>query len=642
MHPKYQGVKYYSASDYSICAHLKKAEPIMDAFDPGKTYTDVNEVLELYNIQQLMDIAYLREWDEQTKLRYKTICKQFSQTIGRYFAGINNNNFTDVYDAVCMLYKDDFWAVFVNYKTYLRISGEVFFNFLNRPETTLGHMLCRKDLVKRFDHEFAETMRHSDQTARLIVSKYLEKHDKPMHYYFPNELKSEEYDGILRKYVESDNVSFHVLQLLENAQSTKECPISDRLRQSARHAAKAYWKKRSVNAAQIEYGLRVGFCDQLEWKKEYQEGNTWYVSYDTKWLSGNLDYPTILDNFAYTFEQFDFCGRSTLCAKQSRISAVESIFQTRGIKDYPVGTAFNCEEALTTMQTNGYYNLLRAYNVQLEDVFKWFFEEYLPDEFGANVFRFNPPTVESTPVEKCRSLASEMDGVLKQFQMFVEDGSIDWERFAMSSSQIDFSQIPSLVPHKYAYVVKDECKEIQHILFSGQSVLAYAENEPDRYDSFYDNLLNKKMCLTDFALYQEKPIYFLIEHGYVLRDETDNLQINKIKCAILKDAYENEVLCPQWVPTWMDEIDRMCSSGDLCYGSTLFSIPEAKYLNYMLNRSEFSNGLDLRNKYIHSTYLSDDNIVMMDYMRLLKIMVLVIGKINEEFCLRDMQCGASG
>lgn len=294
------------------------------------------------------------------------------------------------------------------------------------------------------------------------------------------------------------------------------------------------------------------------------------------------------------------------------------------------------------MQTNGYYNLLRAYNVQLEDVFKWFFEEYLPDEFGANVFRFNPPTVESTPVEKCRSLASEMDGVLKQFQMFVEDGSIDWERFAMSSSQIDFSQIPSLIPHKYAYVVKEECKDIQHILLSDQSILAYAENEPDRYDSFYDILLNEKMCLTDFALYQEKPIYFLIEHGYVLRDETDNLQINKIKCAILKDAYENEVLCPQWVPMWMDEIDRMCSSGDLCYGSTLFSIPEAKYLNYMLNRSEFSNGLDLRNKYIHSTYLSDDNIVMMDYMRLLKIMVLVIGKINEEFCLRDMQCGASG
>lgn len=57
--------------------------------------------------------------------------------------------------------------------------------------------------------------------------------------------------------------------------------------------------------------------------------------------------------------------------------------------------------------------------------------------------------------------------------------------------------------------------------------------------------------------------------------------------------------------------------------------------NYELNKSTYSNGLDLRNKYAHSTYPEDEKIQEMDYMILLKIMILVVTKINEEFCLRE-------
>ena len=60
------------------------------------------------------------------------------------------------------------------------------------------------------------------------------------------------------------------------------------------------------------------------------------------------------------------------------------------------------------------------------------------------------------------------------------------------------------------------------------------------------------------------------------------------------------------------------------------------YLNYMLNKSEYSNGLDLRNKYSHDTCSLKEEVQIQDYLELLKIMVLIIIKINEEFCLREM------
>lgn len=89
------------------------------------------------------------------------------------------------------------------------------------------------------------------------------------------------------------------------------------------------------------------------------------------------------------------------------------------------------------------------------------------------------------------------------------------------------------------------------------------------------------------------------------------------------------MICVQYY----EQLGEWIDLSELRIGSSLFSEPEQDYLNYMLNKSAFSNGLDLRNKYSHSTYPSDEQTQLTDYVELLKIMILVIGKINEEFCL---------
>ena len=77
----------------------------------------------------------------------------------------------------------------------------------------------------------------------------------------------------------------------------------------------------------------------------------------------------------------------------------------------------------------------------------------------------------------------------------------------------------------------------------------------------------------------------------------------------------------------------MITDGDLRCESSLLSEPEQDYLNYMLNKAKFSNGHDLRNKYIHSSYPLEEDKQQKDYTEMLKIMALIIIKINEEFCL---------
>lgn len=638
MSPEYDGIKFYSVYDWNIGEYSEKAVAILESFDENKEYDDINQVIELYNIQKLIGSgASLNERDERKISHYKKISNSFVKILGQFFGQIDDENFMQTCKSVCIGYVEDFWQLFVKFKSFKKVSGQIFAAHLNEPETTLYKLLQQEELVKVYGKELAEILRVSDQTPRLIIGKFLQKHDQECSYRFPKELSPSEYEGILQKYIQLDTANLNDLQLLAHSQSSKECPISDKLRLSAKRACDTYWENRPFTGVQIGYGIGVEFADVPEIKSARRlQNNTYQVTYDIKWLLDNLDYPTILNNFRYIFEQFDDCWRSTLVSVKSQLGIFERTLSTRGIKEFVKGNHFNIGENISTMQVKGCYDILKHKGVRLEDVLKWFFEEYLPQEFDANGFRFNPPSEGTTMAEKCRTIASEMDGVLKQFRMYVQDGEIDRELFEISSEHIIFSTLSGFVKEKYAYGNSDDIQREQFLLFSDQSLLGHIEKTQSRYSRFVELMTHEDVRLSDFWEHQQTNIQWLIERDIVRENADGYLKLNIAKVFILKDLYEHDVICPKYYEGELkDIIDECCRNGNLRLADSLFSEPEQDYLNYELNKSSYSNGLDLRNKYAHSTYPADEKIQVMDYMILLKIMILVITKINEEFCLRE-------
>ena len=66
-----------------------------------------------------------------------------------------------------------------------------------------------------------------------------------------------------------------------------------------------------------------------------------------------------------------------------------------------------------------------------------------------------------------------------------------------------------------------------------------------------------------------------------------------------------------------------------------FSTAEANYLNYYLNNSSYTNALALRNKYEHPKKLIiNSQELISDYIKGLKILSLIIIKINDELCIK--------
>lgn len=635
MRPDYDGIKYYGKNDMSIGWALEDSEEKLQAFSSESTVENVNEAIELFNIAQLLDTEVrLRKWDEDTYNEYKAKSPLLMKLCAKFFSKINNDSFMEIEECVCISYLEDFWTLVEKFKVYERISKDTFKRFMEDSNPTLWVILKHKRIVDFFGRELSDVLRVSEQTPELIAHNFLEAGEK-IRYYFPKELLPSEYEGILKKYVESENPNPNYLHLIMIHNSTKECPISDKLKLSAKKAYHKYWENNQASGTGIGYGVELSFGDVPDVVSYEKDGYTIEYTYDIKWLEENLDYPTILNNFKFLFEYFDMFWRCTFVAVESEMGVFEKDIGLKGKKEYIKGTSFNMCNMTSTLQMNAYYNFLQKNNISLELVIKWFFEVYLKEEFGAGGFVYNPSKNDASWLDKCRNIASEMDGVLKQYRMYVEDGQIDRELLEMSSEHIVLSMVPSFLENKYAYAESTDIHHQMHLLFSDQSTITYTEKTKSSYNSFCLLIMSEEMRRSDFFEYQLPAIDWLIEKNVVYVDDNEVLRLNRKYIVILADMYKHDVACVQYYGKYKTILTEMKDSNDIRMESTLFSVPETNYLNYMLNRSEYSNGKDLRNKYIHSTYPMEEDVQMQDYMDLLKIMITIIGKVNEEFLLRS-------
>lgn len=101
----------------------------------------------------------------------------------------------------------------------------------------------------------------------------------------------------------------------------------------------------------------------------------------------------------------------------------------------------------------------------------------------------------------------------------------------------------------------------------------------------------------------------------------------------MKEFYEKEVISLQHVNSLL--LKEMIKSGDVIVDNKLLTKPEYQYFDYLLNNSEFSDGKAIRNRYIHDSIISDEETMRADYNTLLKVMVILIIKINDDCCIND-------
>jgi hypothetical protein len=133
----------------------------------------------------------------------------------------------------------------------------------------------------------------------------------------------------------------------------------------------------------------------------------------------------------------------------------------------------------------------------------------------------------------------------------------------------------------------------------------------------------------------------LLDNNYLSLDDDAHIIFKDIKMIwVLRELYENETInyvnCPNGLKKY---IDTLLDKSYVKSSSTFFSESEQHYFNYYLNRSEYGNSLDIRNSYVHGTQPKagkDQQKHKYHYIIILKLLILIILKINDEVCNKNL------
>ena len=629
----YNGVKYYSDYDMSIGWYLEKAEKVINSFDENNSQDDINYILELYNISLLFDSqGRLNTWNDEYYCDLKSKVNKFIPIIAKYFYNLNILKIKSFYNKISRQYQEDFWKLFSRFKVYKKIKNEEFLSILYEFNVSVYLILIHQIIVKYYDNEISDYMKHSRLTAVILIKHYLVK--KEIKYYIPESLLLEDQLTIIENYINSKEANPNYLELLYESRSRKEFPISDKIRLKAKRRYSELVGKDSISESGVLYNLTVSFSDINEAIHVHDEDLLNYkVTYSRLWVKDNLDNATLLNNFIYLFEYVDYHIRSTFPSKEYELGFLEKFAGVKGTKRYNIGIAFNIKNMLSLMQITLYCQVLSEFDKRLEDIFKWFFEEYLWNEFGVEGFTLSIPSENSTFLEKVRTICSEIDSILRQFNTYIENGEIDRELLEISRNSPIIENIPSFLEKKYGYIEDRELLNISEYLFSDQSQLGYIENK-EGYSNFEELIINDDVLISDFPDYNRVLINLLIEKNIIYKNEHGYIRLEEDITKILKDFYYNKVICINYYKN-SSVLDSLILNGKVVCESKLFSRQEQEYLNFLLNDRLFDNGPALRNKYSHGNNPIDLEEHEKDYFQVLKVITLIIIKINEEFCLRD-------
>ncbi|WP_132055785.1 hypothetical protein [Pseudocnuella soli] len=634
---------FHSKGDLVNGIYLSKIEEILKK-ELQPTYLDINDILELYNVKQYFDQKiYLKSWTDEDISFFSKRIAGYGKIIGVFIATINDENLVESYKNILQGYLNSFWELINNQQAYKRISKETFNDLLLNEPHLIDVILNHRSLVDYYKKEIRAFLLSYSKSAEILLSNYeVQDNNRRVEKYFPSNLSIADKEHIISTYLDYEDANYNFIKLIKDLGKREDFRITDKTRLKAKRLYKSKTEKFFATNEGIRYGVEVSFRSETNNIKEayFDDDRVLHCIYSLDFIEKNNDPFLLFCYFKYLFEYLDEQNRINLLSKKSDTGVIERFMGLRSRKEYWKTTAFSLAEMTSYVQIHGYNTALDNLNISVEKILHHVFTIAFKERYHfAENARITLATTNSY-FERIRILAPELESVLKQFKLFVEDGEIDFELMQMSSSPTTIEDIPSLNENKYVYFNEGnkEAMSCCNLFFSDQTLLAYVDRYKESlYQSFFDLLANEEVSFDSYDEHQIPEVNYLIEKGFITINDNRLIEItNYQRLLILKDLYENEFASLFHYPlTFQQEVQRMAKENIITYGNTLFSKPEQEYFTYFLNRSKFTNGLDLRNKYLHGTQANPDEIHKHEYayFTYLKLMVLAILKMDDDLLI---------
>lgn len=625
-------IKYYDSSDLIHETMIERALKFVEKYGVNPRFNNINLVLVAYNVYLLLTKTKLKE----SYQRQITIAKSYIKICNSYFSKLNNTNIIYSQNIPSQEYQKDYWTLFSYTKLYNTISEQIINLLINKTNPSLTIILKHPQIVNTYSRKIANYIIKREYSILFILDYYF-TYDKETvkKYTLPKELNTKILLWLINKALSKNNIGPQYLELIENSINTA-LPIPDKLKVKAKRCRKKIEAEIFSNNATMIYNMEIIFKNSTQpILINYQLPNI-TITIDRKWIQKNNQNSYLFANL-YIFSFIcDKNYRAKFIAHKTHATALEEIcFKPLGTNDYFQPLMSKAQEDFSRLFITSYDQFLITQNKRIEDLLKWFYTEYISEEFDINNFIFNSSSNNSTYLEKFRNLCSEIDSVLKQYQLYYENGEIDTDLLEINSKPLLFSNIKSYDKNKFAYIVDPEYLNSMYQLFSDQSNLNFIPKLTSLNKSFISAILenNFDLFLSDFDNGQQNIIKKLQTQQLIKLTHINKITAEEKNIRVLNDFYENNCICNKSYLKRLDKLNIQCN-----YADKLFSESETDYLNFILNKKQFSNSYNLRNKYIHGSQPQNEDKHLNDYYLLLMIHCFIALKIYDELANRKLQC----
>lgn len=629
-------VKFYS--EYGACEwELDKIIERINDNSIDKEWS-LEDVIEFFNILKYMQVERFAEYiQEKTNVICIDYIKKIKAEIGK-FIGCNKSVIISKYYDINFEGTEDFLEVIEIYGVYKDIPDFEFKMFLDNDNVPLYMVLKYKKIVDYFDYIVKDKIMSNSYNAETILSKFLD--NKDLH--LPPSLTEKDILKLVDDYIEIDTerININFLRKIIHFPTGIGLNITDKIKLHAKRREKEESEKVFSQGTGIKSSVSISYEKGLDEAIKFNTiGNGTDVSIvvNCDWIEENKDYSTLWNNFIHLFDIVDDKGLLTIVSKENELSTLESAFMPSAKYLYRTSFRFNFKEMTANAQINSYIQELNVLGIRIEDMIEWFFNEYLSVEFSVSDFIIKMPSSSSSYFEKCRTILPEIDRIFKQYNVLIEDREIDQELIQISSSSVKVKEVKSFISCKYVYPIGEWYKTATFLLLSDQSHLFYLPDKNEKYKNFLDLIMRDNVRKNDFQEYQIKKMNWLFDNGVVIENEEGFIKIADIKTIfILKELYyENVLNYYHYEPNLRDVIDSLMQKEIVFFESSLLTRNEQDYFDFYLNKSKFTNGYDIRNRYLHGTNVNDENQYKSDYYSILKLIIIIIIKINDDLCLAD-------
>jgi hypothetical protein len=336
--------------------------------------------------------------------------------------------------------------------------------------------------------------------------------------------------------------------------------------------------------------------------------------------------------FRNIFGYIDSKWNIELVSRKSEISALMGLLTSKVPWEYQTWPQFQFKEVFSILNLVTLINYLKNFHDKdISSIIEYFIINLkLYNWFDKIIFRTDDLDQINNYYTKIKIIIPEFDLFVKQFICYVEEWEIDFELIWTEDSFL-YENIPSLLEKKYFYENDEKLEGLKYHFFSDQSWLFYIEWLEWKYNNFYDLIRKENLKFSNFHNYQISILKILIEEKILYIDENEYIRITNEKFIFLVgEIYNKEVISYYlYSDSIQKEILEMKKLWYLYSESTLLSHLESDYFNYYL-KDKIPNSHWIRNKNLHWYYYWDENSAYNDFMIIIKLIVLIFLKIEDE------------